>query len=306
MATLFEVTYESNNLNEHDHIYSDGGRLGTSAASALGGSNYGCEYETDGTTVEVYGQNNFALATNGYSIAFRLDPNSIVMGNGDLFTVSRTLDRSPVSDFLRIDLYYNGSNYQIRLVAYTDAGGTSATGYYTITDAEHEIEGIVSRASNATSGDGMAELYIDSASQEVLTGIDNFDLFPLVDTHRVGMATGLDATTDGVIYIDAIIADDAPAPPAPPSPPPDSAPGYLGLAQKRPSELIDLLRPDVQMRAEPNFAWKSFVSAWPARRVVDGERGLLYGAGARLDWAGTRFNQQQLCHVRLFQSHPIR
>jgi hypothetical protein len=214
VATLFTVTLESNDLggaNGFDALLVRGGRLYI-ASPGLNSTSYKLGVSLVDDTQAAYGQVTQSLAAeSGVTVTVYIDPNTLTMGSGDALTVGQALDVSAGDPILDIDLYYTGAAYQVRAVAYDDGGAAYATAYFTISDAEHYVTGAVARAAGTSSVDGVLELEIDGSSQQVVTSIDNYDLFPLVDTFRFGAVAGVDSSTTGTFFMDQItVTDDVP------------------------------------------------------------------------------------------------
>jgi len=219
MATLFTVTLESNDLggaNGFDLLLVRGGRVYVETPG-LNATSYKLGISLVDDTQAAYGQVTQSLAAvDGATVTVYIDPNTLTMGTGDVFTYMQALDVSEDDSLLEIELYYTGAAYQVRALAYDDDGSTYNTAYYTISDAAHYVTGAVAQASNSAAADGVLELEIDGASQQVVTSIDNYDLFPLVDTFRFGAVSGLDSSTTGTLFLDEItVTDDVPTGVAP-------------------------------------------------------------------------------------------
>jgi len=213
MATLFSINHNSNNLNEYDRLYVDGARIYTAAGAALNSTAGGLGVTLVSDSVVGYGQKNYGVSgVSGITLSIRIDPNNLAMGSGDVFQWARAFDLSTGDNLVDLLLYYSGSAYQVALTAYEDGGAGTATSYHTISNAEHLIAAAVARASSSVSADGVAELSIDGASEQTLTGLDNYDVWAATDTFRFGATGGVDSTTTGTFYIDEIVlTDDAPS-----------------------------------------------------------------------------------------------
>jgi len=92
----------------------------------------------------------------------------------------------------------SGGLYQIR-GAVLRSGGTTYTGWYTITNAAHAIEIVWQSASTASFG-----LYIDGSLKQTLSGL-NTNAYRL-DSVRLGPSAGLASGMSGTEYYDAFVS----------------------------------------------------------------------------------------------------
>jgi len=204
LAEIFDITHETGDLSQYDSTVTDGGKLSVAGGAALIGS-YGLQAVIDDTTSK-YGQMDFTLFTSTtYRFRIYLDPNGLTMSSGDVFTVCTIFNSS--SPRARIQLYYSGGNYQIRLLVRNDAAGNDISSYYVITDASHYIEVLIEYASSDVASDGQGTLWIDGSQKEVVSGIDLYDLSK-PDRARLGAVADLDSGTSGTLYLDDFVLRD--------------------------------------------------------------------------------------------------
>ena len=205
MAELFDIGHEVD-LSEYTGTSTDSGDL-SQGTPGLAGTVGRMECLID-DTLDIRGSLDISSPTTDFRCRFYIDPNTLTMGTGDAFMVMCARRTTPTTDnALRVQLNNDGSNYGIRIIYYDDANDYDLTSYYTITDAEHYIEVHIVRSSNGGS-DGTAELWIDGASKEQLTGIDDYDSFPTINVVRLGAFDGIDATTSGTFYLDELKGND--------------------------------------------------------------------------------------------------
>ena len=170
MAELFNIQLESD-LSEYTTTQTDSGDLYWSGTAELAGTSGGMACLIDDANA-IYGDKTVTPNTSGvYRIRFYFDPNGLSMGEGTAIRLLGT--RSNANDQVYVNVYYNSSNYQIRLIWYNDAG-QAAGGYYTISDAEHYIEIMHVRASSDVASDGSVQLWIDGGLEETNSGEDNW------------------------------------------------------------------------------------------------------------------------------------
>jgi hypothetical protein len=205
MASV-SADFETGDLSQFDNTATDSGDFSAHADAAMVGS-YGGKFVVDDTNA-MYGRLAFANKTR-LRVGFYLDPNSLTMASSDQFFLC--CDDSIAADY-KLYLYYDGSNYKLRLAVRLDGGGwTTWTDIeVTVADAAHWVEFDLKRSSGAGNDDGFAKLWIDSdvtgAPDDSLTGLDDDTLY--YDGVIVGAPDGLDAGTSGTFYIDHIIAND--------------------------------------------------------------------------------------------------
>lgn len=120
-----------------------------------------------------------------------IDPNTIAMAADDAYAFINCGD-------LGIYLKYS-SGYKIYGLAGLDVG-TDKTSEYAITDDWHHVRVYWRASPGAGENDGLLALYIDHVLQEALTGLDNDTKD--VNTVIFGAASGLDAGTYGIFYMD--------------------------------------------------------------------------------------------------------
>lgn len=206
---FIDIDLEENDFTDFD---ATSGNVTVTAGSALAGTSYGMAVDaTDGTTS--YGEISSGISTSlsgvtGYRMRFYFDPNGFSMPTASNFWLvwART---SGGAMRLEVKIQENAGTYEIRLGTKDDAESTSATAFYTISDAEHYIEARFLKASSAVASDGSIQLFVDGTSKETVSGIDNYDTFDSVDQCRWGTATAGDTGASGTFFLDQIIWRDA-------------------------------------------------------------------------------------------------
>lgn len=208
MAELFNITHDAGNLNEYDSTVTDSGDLSAEIAAALAGTVEGMSALIDGTGA-IYGQKDEVSPNTSETIRFRfyLDPNVLTMANNDNFAMVRAFS-SANRVICSINLRFNSGNYQIRTFYGYDLNSTDILSDEIVSDAEHYVEILVTRAATSGSVDGSIEIWIDGVSQASKADIDNFDQFSDYDYARMGAAFGIDAGTSGTLYLDEFVMRD--------------------------------------------------------------------------------------------------
>jgi hypothetical protein len=176
----------------------DNGSLSVSAGAALAGAAGMRAMLNDNNAI--YVTNDTPNAEPRYRARFYLDPNSIVMANGNAhyifygYTGASTI-------VLRVELRFFGGNYQIRAALRNDGAGWITGSWLTISDAPHSVELDWRAATAAGANNGGLTLWIDGAQQANLTGVDNDTR--RIDRVQLGAVAGIDAGTRGAYYFDA-------------------------------------------------------------------------------------------------------
>jgi hypothetical protein len=215
MATLFNITHDNSTNLTHASNYTlavtDTGNLTIATGAALASTINGLSVVLPGSTTNAkYGEKNITLATNNFRIRYYLDVNTMTLlpqyaGINHLCALQNSTGYQLVSSVLTYDIH---GAYEIKFLAGIDGGTYSAcVTSYAIADAQHYIEYSVVRAATNVSADGTCQLWIDNASKETITGIDNYDLFPVIDRVLAGAVSGVNAAMVGTYYIDEIMAN---------------------------------------------------------------------------------------------------
>ena len=174
------------------------GNVSATMPSALEGD-WGMEINTT-PSANSYGE--FTGPTNEVSFTMQtlIDPNSLTMANGDVFTVLSARGSGTSVITIRVDLRSDAIDYMFRATAFLDSGGNVQTGLINIVDISQKLRVVWVPSSAPGSDDGFAVMYIDGVNVAILETIDNdgYD----VDTLRVGAVASLDAGTSGAFYED--------------------------------------------------------------------------------------------------------
>lgn len=207
MGIIFAASHEDGNFSEWTITATDGGDMAVTEAAALGGSSYGIACLIDDGTA-LYARKTGMNTPDGY-LRYRLyfDPNGLSLGNNDWIQICRMV-HSDWSICSLVRLRFDNPNYTITLTQYNDAGGSTTTGEYAITDDKHYVEVCITKASSDVASDGSAELFIDKASKETLSGIDIYDQFATVNQCQIGAGYVSDASTTGTFYVDELVVRD--------------------------------------------------------------------------------------------------
>lgn len=203
MAEIFNIRHEAD-LSEYTSTVTDSGDLSQAVAAALAGTSGGLQCVIDDTT-QIYGRRDFTqFSAHNYRFRFYIDPNGLSMSDGDDIWVAGAFEGGAYR--CRVKLTYDGANYEISIQLRDDGGSGHGSADYDITDEPHYIEVSVTQATNDSSSDATAALYVDGALQETVSGVDLFDLgYP--DSARLG-ATAFGGTPTGTFYLDEFVLRD--------------------------------------------------------------------------------------------------
>ncbi|MBN2503152.1 MAG: hypothetical protein JXB38_20410 [Anaerolineales bacterium] len=185
----------TNTLAEFDSTVG-GGSLTVDATAALSGD-YGLQVQISDTNPHygiLDGMDNLAAM----HFAFRCDISALSMATGDLFYLLWAVGSGPGSIPFGLGLYFNGSDYQVRLLYYEDEGAALVSSFHTISPDAHLFE--LTWGASSGAGDGWLELRIDNALVDQIDELDN-DQHD-VDSVRIGAVFDLDAGTSGTLFFD--------------------------------------------------------------------------------------------------------
>ena len=200
-GTLVSVDHEGNSLGEYDSSTTDSGDLSVSAAAALAGTDYGLSANIDDTN-SIYGSSSFTEpSTYDIRIRYYIDPNSLTMASGDSF-INMEVVTSTSALPVYSQLEYDGSNYEVHVIARSDGAADNTVYDGDITDAPHYVEIQLTRAESSTSSDGTCTVWVDGVEMGSIANIDNYDIYVLINEARIGAISGIDAGTSGTLYQD--------------------------------------------------------------------------------------------------------
>lgn len=191
-GNIFSNEFESGDLTGWDSNSNDGGNLSSTNASAYVGIWGMAALINDGNSI--YVEDDFGAAGTYYA-RFYLNPNSLTMTSGDIFTITDI--RSSTTIRASIELNYDGANYRVRGVLET---GPVTTSWVNISSSSFSSIEIMWFA-NAS---GYVSLWVDGVQYTTTTG-DTSGL--TVDNIQLGMVSDRDAGTSGTFYIDKFTSD---------------------------------------------------------------------------------------------------
>jgi len=201
MGEIFNITMDSNNLSEFD---SHTGVI-TSVAALMGSSVAGMSIAIT-SSADRYGAIAFTQLTGAnFRTRYYVDPNTLTMASNDSFVCLLIRQSSTIVGEVR--LAYIASAYTVQTRWKEDSTSFKDGPSATISDAAHYIEVRWQRAANASSNDGVVQLYVDGVSQG---SISTFDVSTIAqpDNVRFGAADGIDGGTSGTLYLDELVIRD--------------------------------------------------------------------------------------------------
>lgn len=208
MSIVVDINHEVGDTSEYTSTTTNSNDLSISAAAALGGTNFGISSLCNDTTDQSFRKDITANTSGKLRARIILDPNSMTMANNNELDFMKFSSNAGTTYIATVCLNYaNGSGYRIRAGIVDDAGNTSYTSYYVITDNPHYIEIYLQRSTGSTANNGSIQLLIDGVSKETVSGKDNYDKFNQFIRTTVG-AIGKDSGTSGTFYMDELIVND--------------------------------------------------------------------------------------------------
>lgn len=208
MSQLFLSTLEPHDFSEWSSETDPGTYRETSATAALTGS-YGLLWTggASDSSERLQGSISTPSDTVVY-FSFRFNKNTLSTAFGgqqtnDWFRIQDSVGTS----LLRMDLYENSGDFHIEVVVPNDVSNdTLVTG--TLGAGALYIQVVIHQATNSSSSDGSAAIYINNVLQDSVSNVDNYDQF-LQAIHDIAFnPQGSDLT--GTAYIDDVeVRDDA-------------------------------------------------------------------------------------------------
>ena len=201
MAIIVDIDHDDNTLNEYDATTG----VIASFGAKLAGSVAGLRLIINNTNAR-FGEFDFTQLTGtNMRTRFYLDPNALTMAANNGFAMLEIMDGT--TELGRVQLAYVSSQYTIETFWTEDSTALTAGPTGTITDAEHYVEVRWQRATNASSNDGVVELFIDGVSQG---STSTFDVSTIAQPSRIrfGSPVGLDAGTSGTFHLDELVIRD--------------------------------------------------------------------------------------------------
>jgi hypothetical protein len=139
-----------------------------------------------------------------FFVNFYLNTDDLTMASGDVFTIfeGRTSGDAAV---MRIQLHYDGANFDVRAGIKDDTDTWTYTSYYDLSGGWEYIEAFWLVAPSTTVNNGTLILWVNGIEEEYEIAQNNHD--DPIDGFYIGAVDGLDVGTSGTFYIDAVTLD---------------------------------------------------------------------------------------------------
>jgi len=183
--------------------------MAVNGSAAMVGS-YGLEISGIDSGEATYGLQNATVSTSTLRWRFYFDPNSLSMSSGDSILSCQVIADGTylsITDWGYTEFLHNGSNYQLTPNVRDDNDSSITLATATISDAEHYIELMVTRESSDGAANGTFEYWVDGVSIDSSSSIENYNMFPTLESFTLGFYWTNQANT-GSIYYDDLIAND--------------------------------------------------------------------------------------------------
>jgi hypothetical protein len=207
---LFYDGFETGDFSEWYSVNSGGGFIYPCTKAAMNGT-YGACVQRGTNSYRKQLVDNSPKKETSLSVQFNFDIHSLSMGVNDPLHILKLKKLKEVPAYVVIK--QDGNQYRIKLITKLDDLTKVKSSWITLSDEPHTLEVSWQAASGPGANDGFAELYIDGALQEALTGLDNDTLN--ITHYGIGftnLLTGL--SISGIVYIDDVLT---------------SSNGYIGL-----------------------------------------------------------------------------
>lgn len=189
--TVFADGFESGDLTAWSGSSGGPTRIAVSAAAALNGSSFGLRTVLTGNTPSYLIDNRPTNEASTHT-RFRFDPNTTTTA-GLVTTILQGRTGTGVTTYW-VQYRTSAGAFQVRGLVQR-SGGTTATNWYSVTDAPHAIE--IAWASSASSS---FSLYIDGTLRQTLTGLNTSTW--KVETTWLGPSAGLATGVSGTEFYD--------------------------------------------------------------------------------------------------------
>jgi len=189
--TVFADGFESGNFATWSGSSGSASRIGVTAGAALNGSSFGLRTVLTGNTPSYLIDNRPTNEASAH-VRFRFDPNTTTTA-GLITTILQGRTGAGVTAYW-VQYRTSAGAYQVRGLVQR-SGGTTATNWFTVTDAPHAIE--IAWASAASTS---FSLYTDGTLRQTLTGLNTSSW--KVETTWLGPSAGLATGVSGTEFYD--------------------------------------------------------------------------------------------------------
>ena len=194
---LFKDDFGSGDLTAWSSNSNDEGDLVASSNNVYIGD-FALEATIDDTN-SIYVQDDSPDTETRYRARFYLDPNSITMSDGDVFTIFS--DGNADTPVTVIFGYTVVNGYAVQIGISDDTDTFTYSSWYELEDDWQSVEIDWAASSAAEANDGYITLWIDGSEKETVDQIDNDS--KRFNQIRLGLVEGLDAGTTGTLFFDA-------------------------------------------------------------------------------------------------------
>jgi hypothetical protein len=213
MATVKEINHDSSTTIGDFYtttVTDPDGAITVTPIAALDSSTNGVEMDYDAGSNTVFLEEDFvALVGNDFRWRFRLDFSNMVFTGSVSITMAQFRLQAAGSLVFRISIGYTGSDISATLAYYSDSGGATALGNMLLPSSGEvciELRAIKETADG--NADGVAEWFMNGASEASFNNLDNFNRFGLgISRTDITFDSG-DADATGELYYDEWILDD--------------------------------------------------------------------------------------------------
>lgn len=201
---LFRVTFEHGDLSEFGYIENPDDDLWVNTDAAMAGV-YGLECNVDDTN-SFWGEVSLDPPASGaLYYRFRIDPNSINMGNDETLVCNGfELSAWPwLLTTMRLR-YLTATGYELRCAAVNDDQSTAFSSLFDISDAPHLVEVYCTRSTGELDDNGTIEWWVDGISRGSANDWDNYDSWLLLGHTKFGCRYP-DANFASTFYLDDLV-----------------------------------------------------------------------------------------------------
>jgi hypothetical protein len=213
MATVKEINHDSSTTISDFYtttVTDPDGAITVTPVAALDSSINGVEMDYDaGINLVTLEEDFAALVGNDFRWRFRLDFSNMVFTGLVNNSMAQFRLQAAASLIFRISIGYTGSDIQATLYYYSDSGGTTALdSTFLPSSSETCIELRAIKETADGNADGVAEWFVNGASEASFGNLDNFNRFGLgVSRTNITFSSG-DADATGELYYDEWILND--------------------------------------------------------------------------------------------------
>ncbi len=215
MATHKEINHDSSTTigDFYDSVTDPDGSISVTAAAELGDSTNGVRMDYDAGNNLTFLRETIASFTTETTLSWRVrvDFANLSNSSGTVTIFLFMLDDTPTSnDPFRFTARFNGtSTIEVQAAYFSDSGGFQAFDWVSV-PTSGDVCLLIQATKETADGnaDGEVEWFLDGASQDSVSNVDNFNNFGIFDRCHISFSSQ-NGTLSGTMDYDEFLLDDA-------------------------------------------------------------------------------------------------